>query len=155
MDKLVMEKLMKKIPYYVIHRCIIPYTYELQPRRLLVDIRSFVNDYAMLENTYLLLYNSRILFNDLIFYCNGNMRDLTNIYDLTTISQKYLDILRRHVAFHCKSLEDINSRILDGRYSIRPYQYLSRSRFLWGLLTPFERSEFINEYLLNDMDQDT
>jgi hypothetical protein len=155
MDKLVMEKLMKKIPYYVIHRCIIPYTYELQPRRLLVDIRSFVNDYAMLENTYLLLYNSRILFNDLIFYCNGNMRDLTNIYDLTTISQKYLDILRRHVAFHCKSQDDINSRILDGRYSIRPYQYLSRSRFLWGLLTPFERSEFINEYLLNDMDQDT
>ncbi len=155
MDKLVMEKLMKKIPYYVIHRCIIPYTYELQPRRLLVDIRSFVNDYAMLENTYLLLYNSRILFNDLIFYCNGNMRDLTNIYDLTSISQKYLDILRRHVAFHCKSQDDINSRILDGRYSIRPYQYLSRSRFLWGLLTPFERSEFINEYLLNDMDQDT
>lgn len=155
MDKLVMDKLMKKIPYYVIHRCIIPYTYELQPRRLLVDIRSFVNDYAMLENTYLLLYNSRILFNDLIFYCNGNMRDLTNIYDLTTISQKYLDILRRHVAFHCKSQDDINSRILDGRYSIRPYQYLSRSRFLWGLLTPFERSEFINEYLLNDMDQDT
>ncbi len=155
MDKLVMDKLMKKIPYYVIHRCIIPYTYELQPRRLLVDIRSFVNDYAMLENTYLLLYNSRILFNDLIFYCNGNMRDLTNIYDLTSISQKYLDILRRHVAFHCKSQDDINSRILDGRYSIRPYQYLSRSRFLWGLLTPFERSEFINEYLLNDMDQDT
>lgn len=155
MDKLVMEKLMKKIPYYVIHRCIIPYTYELQPRRLLVDIRSFVNDYAMLENTYLLLYNSRILFNDLIFYCNGNMRDLTNIYDLTSISQKYLDILRRHVAFHCKSQDDINSRILDGRYSIRPYQYLSRSRFLWGLLTPFERSEFINEYLLNDMEQDT
>jgi len=155
MDKLVMEKLMKKIPYYVIHRCIIPYTYELQPRRLLVDIRSFVNDYAMLENTYLLLYNSRILFNDLIFYCNGNMRDLTNIYDLTSISQKYLEILRRHVAFHCKSQDDINSRILDGRYSIRPYQYLSRSRFLWGLLTPFERSEFINEYLLNDMDQDT
>jgi len=150
-----MEKLMKKIPYYVIHRCIIPYTYELQSRRLLVDIRSFVNDYAMLENTYLLLYNSRILFNDLIFYCNGNMRDLTNIYDLTSISQKYLDILRRHVAFHCKSQDDINSRILDGRYSIRPYQYLSRSRFLWGLLTPFERSEFINEYLLNDMDQDT
>ena len=109
----------------------------------------------MLENTYLLLYNSRILFNDLIFYCNGNMRDLTNIYDLTSISQKYLDILRRHVAFHCKSQDDINSRILDGRYSIRPYQYLSRSRFLWGLLTPFERSEFINEYLLNDMDQDT
>ncbi len=155
MDKLVMDKLMKKIPYYVIHRCIIPYTYELQPRRLLVDIRSFVNDYAMLENTYLLLYNSRILFNDLIFYCNGNMRDLTNIYDLTSISQKYLDILRRHVAFHCKSQDDINSRILDGRYSIRPYQYLSRSRFLWGLLTPFERSEFINEYLLNDMEQDT
>lgn len=155
MDKLVMDKLMKKIPYYVIHRCIIPYTYELQPRRLLVDIRSFVNDYAMLENTYLLLYNSRILFNDLIFYCNGNMRDLTNIYDLTSISQKYLEILRRHVAFHCKSQDDINSRILDGRYSIRPYQYLSRSRFLWGLLTPFERSEFINEYLLNDMDQDT
>jgi hypothetical protein len=155
MDKLVMDKLMKKIPYYVIHRCIIPYTYELQPRRLLVDIRSFVNDYAMLENTYLLMYNSRILFNDLIFYCNGNMRDLTNIYDLTSISQKYLEILRRHVAFHCKSQDDINSRILDGRYSIRPYQYLSRSRFLWGLLTPFERSEFINEYLLNDMDQDT
>ncbi len=149
-----MEQLIKKIPYYVIHRCIIPYTYELQPKELLLDIRSFVSDYALLENTYLVLYNSRILFNDLSFFCNSNMRHLTNIYDLTRISRKYLQILRRHVNLRLKSDANINKWILRDEDS-RPYMCLSRSKFLWGLLTPSERTEFINQYLLNDIDQDT
>ena len=151
-----MEKLMKKIPYYVIHRCIIPYTYELQPRQLMHDIRSFASDYSMLENTYLVMYNSHILFNDMNFFCNGNMlSELTNIYDLISFSPRYLEILRRHVSFRYKSDDDINTLIVTNRNNITPYEYLSRSRFLWGLLTPFERTEFINAYLLNDIDQDT
>jgi hypothetical protein len=144
---------MKRIPYDVAFHCIIPYTYNLQPRQLMADIRSFASDYAMLENTYLVMYNSYILFNDLIFFCNGNIRELTNIYDLICFSPKYMELLRRHVSFRTKSDDDITRMIITNRNNIRPYKFSSRSRFLWGLLTPMERTEFINEYLLNDVDQ--
>lgn len=156
-----MDELIKKIPYYVIHRCIIPYTYELQPKELLLDIRSFVNDHNVLENTYLVMYNSRILFNDLNFYCNGKTRNLlSNIHDFTNISRKYLQILRRHINLRSKSDDALNNWVF-GRLTMHRNgvlqkecsisdMYLNYSNFLWGLLTPLERTKFINQYLLNE-----
>ncbi len=144
------NNIMKFLPYYLVHRCVIPYTYELQSKPLLADIRSFNRDYNMLENTYLVMYNSRILYNDLVFFCNNKTYDLTNVYDLASISQRYIHILRRFITYKYKNDDEISNLVNRVRTNIKPYEFLSRARLLWGLLTPSERTEFINKHILPD-----
>lgn len=132
------------LPYYLIHRCIIPYTYELQPKQLLRDIRSFFTDYALVENTYYTMYNSSILFTDLVRYCNPKHRFSQ------TLSPKYTEMLRRHSSLTFQTDEYIQQLALHNRTDVGPSVYSRRTRFLWGLLTPEERTEFINTYILED-----
>jgi hypothetical protein len=142
--------IMKYLPYYLVHRFVIPYTYELQSKPLLADIRSFKRDYNMLENTYLVMYNSRILYNDLVFFCNNKSYHLTNVYDLTNISERYIHILRRFVTYKHKNDDDIRNMVVRSRATLKPYECLSHARLLWGLLTPLERTDFINKHILED-----
>jgi hypothetical protein len=140
----VMENnVMRYLPYYLVHRCIIPYTYELQPKHLLMDIRSFRVDYSLIENIYYTMYNSSILFTDLAQYCNG-----TGAAYVDDISPKYIKILRRHTSLKNKTDEYIQSLELHNRFGVGPRTYARRSRIIWGLLTPSERNEFINSYIL-------
>lgn len=132
------------LPYYLIHRCIIPYTYELQPKQLLRDIRSFYTDYALLENTYFTMYSSSILFTDLVKFCNPKHRFLPHL------SLQYMQILRRHMQLADKTDEYLQQLSLHNVNEIGPHTYLRRSKFLWGLLTPEERTEFINTYIFED-----
>lgn len=141
----VMENnVMRYLPYYLVHRCIIPYTYELQPKQLRMDIRSFRVDYSLVENIYYTMYNSSILFTDLVQYCNGAGEDIDEL------SPKYIKILRRHIALKNKTDEFIQSLELHNRFGVGPRTHARRSRIIWGLLTPSERNEFINTYILED-----
>ena len=139
------NNVMRYLPYYVVHRCIIPYTYELQPKNLLMDIRSFRVDYSLVENIYYTMYNSSILFTDLAQYCNGDGAAYAD-----DISPKYIKILRRHTALRNKTDEYIQTLELHNRFGVGPRAYARRSRIIWGLLTPAERTEFINRYILED-----
>ena len=132
------------LPYYLIHRCIIPYTYELQPKQLLRDIRSFHTDYNILDNTYHTMYSSSIMCVDLLKFCNQKHRVLPHI------SLKYIQILRRHVNLAYKPDEFLHQLDLHNRPGVGPRIHLRRSRFLWGLLSPEERTDFINTYILED-----
>lgn len=119
----------KYIPWYVIHKHIIPYTYELQPKQLRMDIRSFKVDYAILDNMYHTRYTSCVLYNDLYNYCNRNSY---------LISTKCQEMLHPHLILY------------NNTEPSSPELYLRHSRLIWGLLSPHHRTDFINKYILMD-----
>ena len=140
---------MKILPYYLVHRCIIPYTYELQPKQLMMDVRSFTTDFSLLDNTYAYKYTNSILFNDIVHYCDVIHRRTNNI-NVNYQTTKCVHVLRRFISLRSKDETYIQNLAICKRTNYSPKDYIRYSRFIWGLLTPSERTEFINEYILDD-----
>lgn len=141
--------IMKYLPYYLVHRCIIPYTYQLQPKELMLDVRSFSTDFSLLDNTFAYHYNNSILFNDIVHYCDVIHRR-TNTGNVNYHLPKCMHILRRFISLQSKDETYIQNLAICNQVTCSPKGYLRHSRFIWGLLTPSERTEFINEYVLDD-----
>jgi len=140
-------KYMSRIPIDVLINHIIPYTYNKQPQKLLYDLKNYIEDFSFLEEIYETEYNYGILYYDLIEYCNNN-----NVVEYE-IDDKFINILKRHIIYKNYSKE----MILDFffyKFNIFSIQkdfnelYRKKSRFLWGLLKPVERIQFINKYKL-------
>jgi hypothetical protein len=136
-----LETLISLLPEDVIINHIIPFTYSVQPRKLMVDIRSYVDDYAFLENIYTFEYNDEILLYDLVTFCNNGK------FPTWGLEPKYDDIIRRHFIY--KSIRDSDLQLLIFMAFHRKMGQLCerKNRFLWGLLRPRERTSFINKYL--------
>jgi hypothetical protein len=136
-----LERLISLLPEDVIINHIIPFTYLVQPRKLLVDIRSYVIDYSFLENIYTFEYNDEILLYDLVTFCNNGK------FPTWGLEPKYDDIIRRHFIY--KSIRDSDLQLLIFMAFHRKMGQLCerKNRFLWGLLRPRERTSFINKYL--------
>lgn len=141
--------IMKILPYYLVHSCIIPYTYELQPKQLMLDVRSFTNDFSLLENVYACKYTNSIMFNDIVHYCDVIHRRSDNI-NVIYQTTRCADVLRRFISLRLKDETYIQNLTICKRMKYSQKDYVRYSRFLWGLLTPYERTEFINEYILDD-----
>lgn len=132
-----------KLPEDVVINHIIPYTYQLQPIRLLYDIRSFVNDYALVESIYMTQFNALILLNDLLRFCYINVSPsygIENIFD---------NVLRRHYCISGKSEEYVINRVHLNFHRNVEVRTERKIKFIWGLLTRQERTQFINKYLLD------
>jgi hypothetical protein len=136
-----LETLISLLPEDVIINHIIPFTYLVQPRKLLVDIRSYVIDYSFLENIYTYEYNDEILLYDLVTFCNNGK------FPTWGLEPKYDEIVRRHFLY--KSIRDSDLQLLIFMAFHRKMGQLCerKNRFLWGLLRPRERTSFINKYL--------
>ena len=65
-------KYVKTIPEEIINNFIIPYTYEVKPQVLLLDILTFQEDYNIIKNLYAFSYNYSVLLHDLVCFCNSN-----------------------------------------------------------------------------------
>jgi hypothetical protein len=126
----------KRIPIAVIHRHIIPYTYNPQSKPLLRDIRSNVNDYNMIEGVYFTMYNENILLTDLLTYHKSPVR--------------LVAIIMRHIQYKCCNSADVYKMILNTYYIRYNTSILRNIRCIWGLMTPEERNDFINTYILRD-----
>jgi hypothetical protein len=63
-----LSTLVNRLPYDVIINHILPYTYQTKPENHLLDIRSFVNEYQIVEEYYLTMLNEHILLHDLLRY---------------------------------------------------------------------------------------
>ena len=136
-----MEKRLRQLPKDVIINHIIPYTYNTQPQTHLQDIRSYVRDYSFLDNIYVFDFNDVILLNDLLFYCNQFRHYYINV------SKKLTGIVGRHFMITDeKSALDYAATKLTGNPSVN---HRIKIKFIWGLMTPFERTDFINTTIID------
>jgi hypothetical protein len=110
---------MEKIPYDIIINHIIPYTYNIQPKILLEDIKNY---YTIKSKIMEDKYNSTIKLKILGFFYSKSM--------LNTI-------LNRHFTFNSKqyNFDNIISFSLEKKFSI-----------LFGLLTKEERKKCVNYF---------
>jgi hypothetical protein len=134
-------ELLKLLPTDIMINHIMPYTYSIQPKILLFDIRSFYQDLSLVENVYFIDYNNYMLLNDLLIFCNSNIgRQLCIIGDY--------NIIKRTFMLWGKSQQIIDYYIMNIFHKNRKYKPNSKVKFIWGLLTPIERTRFINKYVL-------
>jgi len=121
------------LPEEIIVNHIMPFIYEPQPKNLMSDIRSFYTDFHLLDN-YNYYYNTYCLYNDIIEFIN-----LENL-------------LVRH--YNCKKLSgyQLSFYVVCNFYTIIIKNVSGKNRILWGLMTPTERTQFINKYII-DIDE--
>ena len=134
-------ELLKLLPSDIMINHIIPYTYSIQPKILLFDIRSFYQDLSLVENVYFIDYNNYMLLNDLVIFCNSNIgRDLCRLGQY--------NILLRNITIQYKPQQYLDYYIMNIFHKNKKYKPNSKVKFIWGLLTPIERTRFINKYVL-------
>jgi len=134
----------KLLPEDIVINHIIPYTYEIQSKTLLQDIRSYFSDLDLIDNYYMFESNEMILLNDLVRFCNNN---IAPVYD---IEPRYETILKRHFSMKDMTTIEIKQFVFfdfHRRLIINPHHKI---KFLWGLLTPVERTRFFNRYVLTN-----
>ena len=130
-----------KIPFDVFINNIMPYAYQKIDNNLSNDIRNFVIDYNIVINYYYLDLNEYCLFNDLIWFCNSGPL-------IQNIHYKFIDILDRNIIFKKLSLDEKHRFIAQKFNCESMIKTTNKNKFLFSLLTPFERARFINKYLI-------
>ena len=154
---------MVTLPQEIIWYKIMPYSYRPKPQELLRDIRSFTEDYKVVKNCSLIFFhpdsededdetiiemkNAFIIsfFLNIINFCN----DDRDVREVQTINLG--NILRRHI----RNKDNFNLDLYD--HVIMAYHLPTRKKerfvkYLWGLLTPTERTHFINKYYVDKFD---
>ena len=134
-----LSQLTKKIPYHVIHKHIIPYTYSTQSKILLHDIKSFISDKKLLEASNDYYINNFFLLIDLLRFYE---------YSLVTkiIKPELYILLQRHIKYK-NNTPLIDKFIFDTRITFKQKRTVN---LLLALMTPFERTRFFNKYVLNN-----
>jgi hypothetical protein len=84
-------KYFAKIPFDIIINHILPYTYNIQSKELLYDIKNYREDLNLVENCYLFDYNYVILYRDLGEFYEFKFNKLINIGQL---NKKYWKKIR-------------------------------------------------------------
>ena len=134
-----LSQLTQKIPYHVIHKHIIPYTYSTQSKNLLDDIKSFISDKKLLEASNDYYINNFFLLIDLLRFYE---------YSLVTkiIKPELYILLQRHIKYK-NNTPLIDKFIFDTRITFKQKRTVN---LLLALMTPFERTRFFNKYVLNN-----
>jgi hypothetical protein len=134
-------QLWKKIPVDVYINHIIPYTYIKIDPNLLNDIRSFFNDYNTIINYYYFDMNEYCLLIDIILFFNK--KPLSE-----SINHLFIDFLNRNIIFNKLSYDKKISFIKNNFcYNVHSNTQ-QKNKFLLALLTPVERANFINKYII-------
>jgi hypothetical protein len=149
-SEIISKHLIEKIPEDIIREYILPFTYNIKPREHLDDIASYYLDHNIVNDCYSTIYNYNILFYDLIRYVNFSD------YPIIKINNSFVNIISRCYKLKNKSLKEKIDFIENFIVHIKSNNYFAtrntryKSRFLFGLLTPFERNEFINKVIIYD-----
>lgn len=125
------------LPMDVVIHHILPYLVQPQSKELLQDIRSYVVDYNILQNVYLYEYNYSVLYHDLCSFCVVFSR---RPHARTIVSRHVM--CKTDVAI-IKTIQYIHNRSNSGTDA-------QKIKFLWGLLTPTERTDFINKMIIEE-----
>ena len=118
---------MERIPLDIIINHILPYTYNIQPKVVLEDIKTYYTIKSKLMDNK---YDTNVIKHEMlaVFYMN---------------KQKLNNILRRRFQFHLKRYDD------DVIYK---YSQNTRFNILFGLLSSEERMRF-SEYIFKELYQ--
>lgn len=135
--------LFNRLPVDIIMNEILPFTYKPQAKRHTRDVRSFYTDMNLIDNMFF-EYNDVIILNDLIRFCNGF---ISPVYD---ISDKYEAILRRHFSLKNKTSDELWHFVFFIFHRTLFVDTSRKIRFLFGLLTPFERTNYFNHFFILD-----
>lgn len=129
-----------RIPYDVVHRHIIPYTYLPQSDELLWDIRHYKPDINILESIYYTQYNEFILLTDLLMFHGYT-------YNMIYISAEMLELFKRYIM-----LTKMDNIYLNNYMKIccRTRRRKRVIKFIWGLMTIDERNKFMNDFVITD-----
>jgi hypothetical protein len=136
--------LFRTLPIDIIREHIIPFTYLPQKKELLRDIQSFQKDLSFIENLYFTEFNDNVLLIDLIRFCSNN--HVAPFHGIHIIYEKFL---RRNFTLSNKTCTYINEFVFSVFHSTIAMKPNKKIKFLWGLLTPTERTRFINKILDN------
>uniref|UniRef100_A0A6C0DA91 Uncharacterized protein n=1 Tax=viral metagenome TaxID=1070528 RepID=A0A6C0DA91_9ZZZZ len=139
------NKLWKKIPTDVFINNIIPYTYQKQHDDLLNDIRNFTFVYRIIKNYYFFDLNEYCLLVDLVSFCTNHLCNDSNI---NRSKMSFINFLERNIIFKKMPLDKKFEYIKLKFYFNLHSKTEMKIKFLFGLLTPFERARFINEYII-------
>jgi len=135
--------------------CITPYTYSIQPTQLVHEIRTYKCDIDILDNLYTTQYNDVILLRDLKTFCQ--IDDIyTDLLSLHVVDEVDIDVLPKCFALwkrHYLHKDLLNSQIytLIVRFDTIHTNHRRHAMFIWGVLSPTERTMFINAYVLNGL----
>ena len=141
MENVLNKKLLDLLPMDVILNNIIPFTYNPQPKRLLIDVRSFYNDFSTIDNMYLYDLNYDVLIYDLLCFCNKTHVPSYNM------REQFGNLLKRSYMLKSFGYSELNYLVFLIFYRNIISFPLRKIRFLWGLLKPKERAIFINKFL--------
>lgn len=126
---------MNKLPKDLIYNHIIPFTYQLQDKKHLMDIRSFVTDYNIIENFYFTDYQTINLLNDLEIFIYESNKYIFSRFKIMN-GKNNLEVCYHEIMFFNDNRTNVERKI----------------RLIWGILTPFERTSFINKYIIDKFD---
>lgn len=144
----VLHPIFKKMPMTIISENIMPYALRPQPPELLRDIRSFYMDINLIDNIYHTQFNDVVFYTDLMYFVNN--RSLST----NETNPSYQNILRRHIRLQNATNKEIVEcfqkyfQSLSYASILNEKDLIQRNRALFGLLTPEERTHFINKYVL-------
>jgi hypothetical protein len=146
MESTINEKYIRKIPYDVIINNIIPYTYNPVSFQLMIDIYSYKKDLNMIKNVYAFDFNYFVLFHDLMYYIDHIIDENYVINENDFIMPHYEKILRRNFMISKMNKQKIVKFInKNSNTSTNNEIRIERKiNYLWGLMTPIERTRFIN-----------
>lgn len=149
MESVIDEKYIRKIPYDIIINNIIPYTYKPISVELMMDIYSYKKDLDIIKNIYAFDYNYGVLFHDLMYYINHIIDEYYAVNGNDFIMPQCEKILRRNFMISKMNKQKIVSFVNKHLYvSINNETLIERKiNYLWGLMTPIERTRFINRII--------
>lgn len=133
-----------KLPFDIIINNILPYTYELQNKNLLEDIKNFYINYNIIKNVYTYNQSPIIILNDLLVFCNDNNNNNYNI------SKKFYNIISRHYMLIHKNKNQLTNyiyRLFDDNYDEEVI--VQKIKFIYGLLTNIQRDNFYYFIIFN------
>ena len=126
---------MNKLPEELINNHIMPFAYNIKDKHHLIDIRSFVRDYNILENLYFTDFESIILLNDLEIFIYESNKYIFSRFKIMN-GKNNLEVCYHEIMFFKDNKTNAERKI----------------RLIWGLLTPFERTQFINKFIIDKYD---
>jgi hypothetical protein len=142
-SSIIISNKINRIPFDVIREIILPFTYNPQKKELLEDIRSFYIDYNIIDNYYAFDYNYRVLYNDLKRFYRNKVNAIARVYGVVPERISKIRMLLQ-IRIRCRLSRENGTFIYDNTES----NIRNCVRGAFALLTPIERTQFINEFIL-------